>query len=292
LDGALEAMGRARTLLPADEAILRKVLVLWARAGQRVRAVQEYEAFTQTLHELYELKPSEETKRILDQVTGSAAPPASVYGEVPQSSRPPTTETAAASDERRGSDPAIPEVDPHTGATLEDTPDPRRAVRGAPAPRQTQRWIVRSVPAAALVSLAFFLGRQSSARSQDSAAEALAVLPFEVTGGPELLPLAQALPGLLSDELRSGATLVLDPQSLDVAGAPWDEQMARARGMGANAVVTGQVIALGDSVAILVATVPTTGPPVPRGWGRVTGRSGELATLAAELGRHLLTERR
>jgi hypothetical protein len=257
-----------------------------------VRAVQEYEAFTQTLHELYELEPSEETKRILDQVIASTDPTAPVYGEVPRFSGPLTTEPEAAPDVTREPDSALADASPVAGVTPGGAPVARGAVTSAPPSRQTRHWIVRSVLTAALVTIAFLYGRQSKARSQDALPEALAVLPFAVTGGPELLPLAQALPVLLSDELRSDATLVLDPQSLDVAGAPWDEQTARARELGAGAVVTGQVISLGDSIAILIATVPTTGPPLPKEWARVTGRPDELGALATELRRHLLSVRK
>lgn len=63
--------------------------------------------------------------------------------------------------------------------------------------------------------------------------------------------------------------------------------MSQTRELGAATVVTGQVLALGDSVSILVATVPTSGPPVPRGWARVTGRPADLEAMAAFLGREL-----
>lgn len=82
LEEALDVLGRARALLPAGEAILRRVLLLSGRSDNRVRAVQEYQAFAQTLGALYELEPSPETREILDRVTGGTLPTPAAHRDV------------------------------------------------------------------------------------------------------------------------------------------------------------------------------------------------------------------
>ncbi|HSW31769.1 MAG TPA: BTAD domain-containing putative transcriptional regulator [Longimicrobiales bacterium] len=266
LEGALEAMGRARQLLPADEAIVRKVLLLWGRAGHRVRAVQEYEAFAETLSVLYELEPSEETRHILAQVTGNAfSPDRSRPGPLP----PPPAATPGL---------VVPEV-VHPGGTVVEAPS---------SPGRSRGWRLAQLSVVAgLVVAAFALGRTRSEAHLPTRNEVVAVLPFELTGEGEAQTVAEALPTLLSDELRSSGRAVLDPQSLEGRGARWTDQVTRARELGAGMVVTGWVIAMADSVAVLVATVPTSGHPVPREWARVTGRPSDLGPLAAALGRQL-----
>lgn len=117
--------------------------------------------------------------------------------------------------------------------------------------------------------------------------DTVAVLPFEVADGAHLEALAAALPVLLSHELGNAGWQVLEARSLRDSGPRWEDQIGMARELGASTVVTGQVIAAGDSMSVLVATVSTSGPPVPRAWSRVVGAPGDLAAMAAALGRQL-----
>lgn len=275
LEGALEALGRARSLLPADEAVLRKVLILWGRAGQRVRAVQEFEAFAQTLQELYELEPSEETRKILEQVTGESRSPVAAQTE---QSRPPAEAPAEAPVEAPAA--SLP-PQPRTAAVAEE---PARSAE-PPRPRRSLWWA--PVGTATLVLALYWLGQVGAQGGEGAPGSAVAVLPFEVADGSDLVPMAEALPALLSDELRAAGWSVLDPQSLKDEETRWDRRLRRARDLGAGIVVTGQVIALGDSVAILVATVPTSGPPAPRHWARATGVPAQLGVMVAALGQEL-----
>ena len=281
MDGAVEALGRARTLLPADEAILRRVLLLWGRSGNRVRAVQEYEAFAQTLEALYELEPSEETRQILGRVTA---------GDLPLPAAPPAataTVATALQDEEAAPPPSRGEPDdaqvggPEPGPTSPPAEEAR-------APGRRWRWSASPSAVAVLTVAALALGWVWSQGAIADRGDTVAVLPFVVLGGEERLqPLAEALPALLSAELRQGSWQVLEAQSLRDLGPLWADQMNTARELGVATVVTGQVIGLGDSVSVLVAVVPTDGSPVPRAWSRVTGTPEGLATMAAALGREL-----
>lgn len=282
LEEALEVLGRARALLPADEAIVRRVLLLWGRSGNRVRAVQEYEAFAQTLEALYELEPSPETREILDRVTGGALPTPAAAREVP---RRPALEAGV--DERAKGEP---------GGTARNEPAPA-APLPAPEPAQVRRkgWRWSPTPlrggallAVAALAIAWTWSQGAIADGGDT----VAVLPFEVAGGEHLEALAAALPVLLSQELQQGGWQVLEARSLRDSGPRWEDQVGKARGLGATTVVTGQVIAVGDSLSVLVAAVPTAGPPVPRAWSRVTGAPGDLAAMAAALGRQLRQRQR
>ena len=263
LDGALVALTRARGLLPADEAILRRVLLLWGRTGNRVRAVQEYEAFAQTLEELYELEPSPETREILDRVTAGTLPKGGAM--------PPARGEGVAESGRDGPPPA-------EGVTVEA---PARA-----APRRSRRLGPVAV-VAALVMAAFALGWAWGEGPAPLGGDAVAVLPFPVSGSGDLAALAAALPALVSDELRATGAEVLEPRSLEDVGPRWDDAVSRARELGAALVVTGQVIAMGDTLAILVATVPTSGAPVPREWARATGRPSDIGAMTVTLVRAL-----
>ncbi|MDP2957059.1 MAG: BTAD domain-containing putative transcriptional regulator [Longimicrobiales bacterium] len=281
LDGALEALGRARALLPADEAILRRVLLLWGRSGNRVRAVQEYEAFAQTLEALYELEPSEETREILGRVTAGdlPTPPAAPSAAAPAATTLQDDETAVPPS---SGEPGDTQVGGPAPALTAPSTEPAQVRRGG------WRWSAPPAAAALLAVAALALGWAWGQGAIADGGDTVAVLPFEVfLGGEHLEPLAEALPALLSDELRRGGWRMLEARSLLDLGPHWDDQMKKARELGAGTVVTGQIIALGDSVAILVALVPTSGPPVPSEWARVTGMPADLAAMAAALGRQL-----
>lgn len=280
LEEALEVLGRARALLPADEAILRRVLVLWGRSGNRVRAVQEYQAFAQTLGALYELEPSPETREILNQVTGGMLPTPAADLDV---ERPPPLEFRA--DER--ADEGV-KGEPGEAARDEPATAPLPPLEPARTRRKGWRWSPTLPLAGVLATVAALaLGWTWSQEVIAGVGDTVAVLPFEVAEGAHLDALAAALPVLLSHELGNAGWRVVEARSLRDSGPRWEDQIALARELGASTVVTGQVIAAGDSVSVLVATVSTSGPPVPRAWSRVAGAPGDIAAMAAALGRQL-----
>jgi len=131
----------------------------------------------------------------------------------------------------------------------------------------------------AALALGFAWGREQ----EPPVGGAVAVLPFRVSGSGDLGAVAAALPALLSHELRATGAEVIEPRSLEDVGPRWEDEVRRARELGASLVVTGQVVALGDTLAVLVATVPTSGPPVPLEWARVTGKPADLGVMAAAL---------
>lgn len=59
---------RAATLAPDDESVLRRLIALLDRVGDRAQAVVAYETFARRLSEEYELNPSPETQELIDDI--------------------------------------------------------------------------------------------------------------------------------------------------------------------------------------------------------------------------------
>jgi DNA-binding SARP family transcriptional activator len=55
-------------LAPSDERMLRKVISLLARHGDRAGAVETYNSFAQRLWRDYETRPSPETVRLIESI--------------------------------------------------------------------------------------------------------------------------------------------------------------------------------------------------------------------------------
>ena len=65
---------RALELAPLDEDLVRRVIALLDRQGDRSGAVQEYEAFARRLHEELELEPAPETESLVEAVRTRTMP--------------------------------------------------------------------------------------------------------------------------------------------------------------------------------------------------------------------------
>jgi DNA-binding SARP family transcriptional activator len=65
---------RALTLSGFDETILRRLLVLYDRIGDRAEAMHAYDVFSRQLREEYEVAPSRETRSVMEEVRRKLAP--------------------------------------------------------------------------------------------------------------------------------------------------------------------------------------------------------------------------
>lgn len=65
----------AAALAPADEAVIRRLMTLLSRLGDRAAAVRAYEAFAYTLSRDFELEPSAETKALAAAIRAGGMPP-------------------------------------------------------------------------------------------------------------------------------------------------------------------------------------------------------------------------
>lgn len=268
-DGEMQALAHARKLAPADEATLRRMLLLLGRRGNRALAAQEYERFARMLADVYELEPSPETRDILTQVTdGDGRGPSQARSSVPR-------------DAVQG-----PRIEPYVKrlATFRGhTPQPvPRRPPGHPW-RPTLTLAAATVMIAALSLLATRAARGKGAAIAGSGSAVMAVLPFDVGGHDELRPIADVLPSLLSHHLRRLGLEVVAPSSMRAPGLEWDDYVARARKYGVKHLVTGAVIAEGDRIIVLVSVVPTEGAPRPTLEARVTGVLSAMDSLAGEL---------
>lgn len=66
---------RAASLLPADEAVVRRLMIFLHALGDRAAAIRAYEAFAWRLAEEYELEPSTETRELAAAIRTHDAPP-------------------------------------------------------------------------------------------------------------------------------------------------------------------------------------------------------------------------
>ncbi len=82
----------ARDLAPLDERLLRRVIQLLDRLGDRAGAVREYETFARRLELELELEPSPETKSLIDVVRRRSEP---VSHQGPSPAREPRADSAA-----------------------------------------------------------------------------------------------------------------------------------------------------------------------------------------------------
>jgi TolB-like protein/DNA-binding SARP family transcriptional activator/Tfp pilus assembly protein PilF len=86
---------RKLELTPADEAALRRVLSLCERTGDRAGALSAYEHFCVQLRLSYDLKPSAETRALIDRLRAPAAPEVAAAPEPSEPpARPPTLRLA------------------------------------------------------------------------------------------------------------------------------------------------------------------------------------------------------
>ena len=90
---------RAAALSPADETMLRRLMQLLDRVGDRAAALRAFDEFVRTLRRDYELEPSAETIALAEALRARATPPG--HDAMILASAPPVTLTAATEQDQR-----------------------------------------------------------------------------------------------------------------------------------------------------------------------------------------------
>ena len=143
---------QAADLLPADEAVTRRLMTFLVSIGDRAGAIRAYEAFASALRTEFELEPSADTRALAATIREDSAPPSEAHAAV------------------RSRGPGVATV-----------PFPR------PRVDTTRRGLLAGAIAVALGALALWSGQRNdraSGRGED-ALPRLAVLPFTNLSSPE-----------------------------------------------------------------------------------------------------------
>ena len=222
--GAADALARVMRIEPVDESIVRRLIALLDRAGDRARALDVYERFRARLAEEFEAEPAAETVRLADEIRASRAP----------------VREAPAHVERPAQSPAVPPT------VIAPEPPP------APASRRTRRLALSAGLLLAATALAFGLTRHGEGTPKR---RELIVLPMEnATGRPDLEYLAAGLDDEVASRLRGIGGLEKTKSAARSTWVPTPTSFSRATLRAALAfrgkltlvsdsfVVTGQVV--------------------------------------------------
>jgi DNA-binding SARP family transcriptional activator len=238
LAGALELLRRAIELRPEEEGILRRLMLLHERTGDRASALRAYEQFAARLADELEVEPSAETQSLARDL------------RLPVPLRPLTAGSAATS----AADGAGP-----------FPPTPTASALSSPVP-----WW-RRPRVAALTLLALVVGVAGGQRLLrgdrpiDGSGELVAIAPFRLAGAdPSLAYLREGMVDLLSAKLTGqNGPRALDPRAVlaawrGVSGSergeltPEDALVITQR-MGARRLVLGGVVGRPDRLMISAA---------------------------------------
>ena len=288
---AIRLARRARSLDPADEAGVRRLMGIQLWAGDRAGALTTYDRFESWLARELDAVPSVLTRELAARARGPAVP-----------------DPDHASPDHPGPDGAGPD---HPGRGPGHRTDPLAARAGewrrVASYRPGRRWVVAALALAAVV--AGFIGVRTSpltggtsagggtgapdaagAASAAAAAGALVVMPFEVRDGEGgLAPLrhgmAQLLAAVFTGDLGPRAIEV--PDTLDVEPDADGAPLLVARRLGARWVVDGRVMRAGSQVSLHGSLRDAAGERPARS-ASLSGPADSVYALAEELGLRLL----
>ena len=163
------------------------------------------------------------------------------------------------------------------------------------ARRRTLR-VLAGAGGAALVVVALAVGLRAHSRPATSAA-AIAVLPFAVSGGPELTYLGDGIVTLLSSELDGvGSLRITDPRAVlgiaaQISNNPPDAEQGRrvAERLGAGTYVIGDIVEGAGRIRIGASAYRPGQPAQLLARASVEGTTGQLFELVDGLAGRLLT---
>jgi DNA-binding SARP family transcriptional activator/TolB-like protein len=272
------SLGRRAAALAANEAGLRRLLVLLDKAGDRVGALRAYDEFARRLKSEFDAEPSPETNAVIAAVRGRATPSSEPVPAVPSAPAPAATAAPVAA-------PRVSVADPRAEA-----PEPRRF----PAFRR------RTVIAGALVmALAIVAAMKlgGGTAMDPAAARTIAVFPFTYRGGQDLGHLGESISTLMASNVSSGGLSTVDARALAAAaereGADAltvDQAVKLARGFGAGLFVMGDVTESGGRLRIDAMLYDRTGVS-DEVQARAEGSSANLFELVDQVTRELMKSR-
>ncbi len=271
---AIQWARRGVELSPYDEEGIRRLLGLLSEAGDRAGAVLAYEQFTQRLSADLELEPSASTLTLIQSIRNYSE---GASGETPPS---PFRRTASAT-----------------------PPDKNREVAEPASPERSPRRRRRSVSmtflfigmAAGLGAFVSSYGRRPIPKAP-SIPGAIAILPFEYRGNPELGYLAEGMVDLLSTKLDGAPGLrTINQRALlqfverELGGNDLDRARRAAEHFGADRFVLGSILEAGQRLAVSA----TLYDPERGSLGSIdasAASAAEIFDVADRLARRLLSE--
>jgi DNA-binding SARP family transcriptional activator/TolB-like protein len=258
---ALQWARLATELSPYDEEGIRRLLHLLIKAGDRAGAVQAYEQFAQRLSADLELEPSADTGALIERAR----------------STPPTVPAGRPADKREVFNP----------------PSLPRSARRQVRPVRLSLLVVGIA-----VAIAIIVWRHESLPESKAPPSpgAIAVLPFEYRGNPELSYLTEGMVELLDTKLDGAPGLrLVDPQALlhfvsrERGGNDLDRGRRAAEHFGADRFVLGNIVEAGERLAVRATLYDAEG----RAQGSIDtsgARPAEIFAVADRMARHLVSE--
>ena len=267
LTSAIEYARRALDFSASDEQLLRQLLSLLDRAGDRAGAVELYEQFVRRMAAEYDVEPAAETRALIARIRSRA-------------------------------EPRVPAVD--ADPVVAPRPTRSRHVARFPAHRR----LLLGSAALVILVVAILVARSTEApekRGPTPDVQRIAVMPFVVRGGAELAHLAEGMVDLLSVDLDgAGEVRAVHPRVLlrrlsaagGIAALENPDSTARiARDVGADAYVTGSVVQVGDRLRIAAWLHPLGGADADTINAQAEGDHARLPALVDEIAAQLLVGR-
>jgi len=234
-------------LAPYDEQRVRQLMALLERVGDRAGALVEYEEFAARLAAELDAQPAPATEALAESLRDAGA-----GGPAPKAEAAPN---GGSGGERpsRGT-PAAPEASgtARHGARR-DAGAPGAAVRAARRWRPLRTAILVALAAPTALLLWGVVSRTGGTRT-DGTFERVAVLPFTVSGRPDLDYLGHGMMDLLANSLDgAGRFRTLDPAALLAAAgstSDLDDDLVAAGRLSATAYLVGSVTGMGDHIRV------------------------------------------
>jgi DNA-binding SARP family transcriptional activator/TolB-like protein len=301
--GAAEWGQRAAEFSPGDETVLRRLVLLLNRLGDRAAAVRAYEAFARELEREYELEPSEATRALLARIRAKRE---GAVETVPGSAGEPQVAPP-----ERGSrvalQPDLPAEAPAAGA---DAPQPlggsgnhahpTRVVESprVPALASRRRWRPMSAGAASAALLALLgvgawrLAARAHSEPAPSVRERVIVSDF--TNGTSDSTYGDLVAHVLRSELaRSPLLIVVGRGTIADAlqrmraepGRRLDDDLAREVAVreGVKVVIEGDVRTVGTAVAVSASVIDAANGDVIHGATETARDSTEVLAAVERL---------
>ena len=209
----------AAALSPADETVIRRLMIFLRHLGDRAAALRAYEVFAEKLSQEFELEPSAETRALAEEIRTERQPVAKL---------------------------ASPQPSPTVAPALEATRD-----------RTNVPWagLVGVIAGIALVAI---LGLRAITAHDATTIRRIAVLPLQnLTGDSTRSYFVDGMHEAIIDELaKLAAVQVISRTSvLGFRGAPQSSLPGIAKQLGVDAVVEGSVFQAGDSVRVAIQLI-------------------------------------
>jgi serine/threonine-protein kinase len=265
--GAVSWATRAAEISPYDDTVIRRLIGLLDRVGDRAGAIRAYRNFQRRLRTDLEVDPSPETSAQVDEIR-------------------------ARLDRLRASIPT----------SHDDVPDVHHQARTAPRPRLRPALVVLGLLAAFATSWLIWspVSTQGTGKLASTAsATRIAVFPFRVQAGPELAYLSEGAMDVLSEaidglgELRRVQPYALMSRLRRQQGTNAMDAVRAGRvtrDLGARRWIAGTIVELGNQVSISASLYDLTAGPQPLTEAHVQGKPERLAPLLSELARKLIAD--